>query len=135
MIVIDASSLAKYLLREEGWEAIEEYLIKSPYTVDHIFKEVANAIWKHTILYSRLSRETGLMLYSQLKRLIFEKILIVESQEKYVDKAVEISMQYRIPVYDSLYIAQALKLGELVTSDEKQARIAEKLGVKIHYVP
>ena len=27
MIVIDASALAKYLLREEGWESVEEVLI------------------------------------------------------------------------------------------------------------
>ncbi len=45
MIVVDASALAKYILREEGWEKVYT-LLASDYvvTVDHALKEVLNAV-------------------------------------------------------------------------------------------
>ncbi len=134
MIVIDASSLAKYLLREENWEAIEEYLARGVRSVDHVLKEVSNAIWKHVAVYQRIPVDLGLQVYKALKRLVEEEVVVVESQDEYMDRAVEIALEHRVTVYDSLYIAQALKYGELLTSDGEQARVARKLGVTVHYV-
>jgi len=39
-----------------------------------------------------------------------------------------------LTVYDALYVAQAEKLGELLTSDREQGRVAEKLGATVHLV-
>ena len=63
MIVIDASSLAKYLLRERNWEVIENYLVKTTYSIDHILKEVSNTIWKHVVIYRRIEPDPGLFSY------------------------------------------------------------------------
>jgi len=134
VIVIDASSLAKYLLRERNWEIIENYLVKTVYSVNHILKEVSNAIWKHVIIYRRIEPDLGLQLYKQLKRLVHEKIVVLENQEQYLDKAIELAIQYRTTIYDTLYIAQALKYGGLLTSDKTQAEIAKKLNIDIHYI-
>ncbi len=134
MIVIDASALAKYLLREENWEAVEDYLLKKVYSLDLAVKEVANAIWKHVVVRKVITADMGLNIYRQLRRLVHENIVVLESQDRYIDKAVELALEHNITVYDSLYIAQALKYGELLTGDEKQASISEKLGINTHYI-
>lgn len=135
MIVIDSSSLVKYMLKEEGWLDVEEYLVKGVYSIDHAVKEVANAIWKHVIIYGKISKELGITLYMQLKKLVKENIVIVEPQNIYIDKAIEIALKHKITVYDSLYIAQALKHRRLLTSDKQQVEVARKYNVKIHYIP
>ncbi|ABN70650.1 PilT protein domain protein [Staphylothermus marinus F1] len=134
MIVIDASSLAKYLLKERNWLSIEKYLEQGVYSLDHVLKEVANAIWKHTVIYKRITKKQAILLYKQLRRLVDEEIIFLENQEEYMGKALEIALNHSITLYDSLYIACAIKHGELLTSDAKQAEIAEALGVKIYYV-
>ena len=134
MIVIDASSLAKYVLKEKEWLKVEEYLSKEACSIDHVIKEVANAIWKHTAIYSRVSEETAETLYRILKKLVKENIVKIESQDKYIDEAFKIALQNKITVYDALYLAQAKHYGKLLTSDMKQAKIAKKLGIKVHVV-
>ena len=134
MIVIDSSALAKYLLREEGWRGVEKYLLKPTYSIDHIVKEVSNAIWKHAIVHGYISKDMALNVYSLLKRLIEEEIIVLETQEKYIDKAIEIALDNKITVYDALYIAQTISYGELVTSDKVQAIVAEKYGIRVNIV-
>jgi len=48
VIVVDASALAKYLLREEGWEEASRYVrtMRPLYSLDHVLKEVTNVVWK-----------------------------------------------------------------------------------------
>ena len=134
MIVIDASSLSKYLLKEENWRKIRKYLVMSVYSVDHIVKEVSNAIWKHAVLFNRITKDTATILHKQLKRMVEEEILILEPGNLYVDKAFKISLNHKITFYDSIYLAQALKYGELLTSDQKQAEISKKLNIKTHHI-
>jgi len=43
--VIDASALSRFILKEERWRRVVNYLI-SAISVDHVVKEVSNAIWK-----------------------------------------------------------------------------------------
>ena len=52
MIIIDASTLTEYVLHEENWEIISTYIkkMKPLYSIDHVIKEVGNAIWKHRYL-------------------------------------------------------------------------------------
>ena len=111
-----------------------EYLVKGLYSVDHIIKEVANSIWKHTIIFKRFTIENCKDAYQVLNRLIKEEVILIEDQSKYLDKAMDIAIKNKISVYDSLYIAQSLKYGELLTSDETQGKIARKLGVKVYYI-
>ena len=134
MIVIDTSALSKYLLKEEGWRSVREYLALGCYSVDLITKEVVNVIWKHFILLKSVDENTADTIYSLLKKLIANQVIEIESGELYLDSAYQISKKYKIPIYDSLYIAQAKEKGELLTGDKVQASVAEKNGVKIHLV-
>ena len=133
MIVIDASALAKYLLREQGWRTVERYLKRGVYSVDHVVKEAANAIWKHTVLHDAIDAGLALELYGVLKMLVGD-VIVLEPQERYLDEAVRIALQNKVTVYDALYIAQALSKGELLTADNQQATIARRLGVAVHEV-
>ncbi|NJE12833.1 type II toxin-antitoxin system VapC family toxin [Thermococcus sp. LS2] len=133
MIVIDASSLAKYILREENWKRVREYLLDDSYSLTLALAEVSNAIWKHHVLYKVISnKEVGIM-FEALKKLK-EDVVIFEPFEDYLGDAVKIAIGGKIPIYDALYLAQAKKYGSLLTSDEKQWKIAKKLGIKAEYV-
>ncbi len=136
MIVIDASALTKYVLHEEGWEAISTYIrrTKPLYSVDHLVKEVGNAIWKHCYLRKVIKQGEALRLYQALLRLIETKVIILEPETSYTQAALQIALRHGITLYDSLYVAQALKLGELLTSDKKQAEIANKLNIRVHLI-
>ena len=133
MIVIDASSLAKYILREENWEKVREYLLGEAYSLTLALAEISNAIWKHHVLYKVISsKEVGIMLDALRK--LKENVVIFEPFENYLETGMKISINEKIPVYDALYLAQAKKYGSLLTSDEKQWEIAKKIGIKAEYV-
>lgn len=62
MIVIDASSLAKYILREENWELVRKHLAGEPCCLDLALAEVSNTIWKHQVYGSISGGEASLMI-------------------------------------------------------------------------
>jgi len=137
VIVIDASSLAKYILKEENWIKIEEIIkTNDMYSIDHITKEVLNTIWKHHVILNTISLETAQEKIEILKKMIKEKMIILENEEEYYDEAIKIALNHKITVYDALYIAQAKKYNTtLITSDKTQATTAEKIKIKTKYIP
>ena len=136
MIVIDASALAKFILREENWGKIYEILSTEVVSIDHVVKEVANVIWKHYSVYKTCSLDVAIKRFQLLKKIIDEELVRLENELKYLDKAFEIATQNNISVYDTLYIAQAITHNiPLATSDKRQADIAEKIKVQVVYIP
>jgi len=132
VIVIDASALAKYILKEPNWLEVEEYLIEAK-SVDHIIKEVTNAIWK-AYVRKIISMQDAKKKLNALQELIGTNIILVNELE-ILEKAMKISFKEKITVYDSLYIALAeIEQKPLVTSDEKQAKILKKRGGKVYYI-
>ncbi len=136
MIVVDASALAKYILKEPRWNIIEDYLRKDEiYTVDHAVKEVLNAIWKNMILYKSISRDVALEKYDLLMKMFMDRVVIVEPEVKFLEKAFNIAINHSITIYDSLYIAQAMeRRARLLTNDVKQGDVASRLGVETIYI-
>lgn len=84
MIVIDSSSLEKYLLREEGWQQIEQYIVQGVVTLDHTKKEVLNATWKHHVVRKIIDADRTRELYKAFNVLIDAKIIIVGREEQYI---------------------------------------------------
>jgi predicted nucleic acid-binding protein len=135
VIVIDASALAKYVLREPGWKTIRDVLAKGVYSIDLVVKEVANAIWKRACVLRLEPVEKAAKRYNVLRRLVDEQVIVLEDELAYLDRAFRISMEAGIPIYDALYIAQSLvKNAVLVTGDGRRASVAEKLGARVHLV-
>ncbi len=127
MKVIDSSALIKYFSREEGWERVREVMLEGVVTLDLAIKELSNALWKK-VRRAEMSIDIA---RSILEDLIANKAIPIESEDKYLDKAFEIAVEHGLTVYDSLFIAMALKRSlDLITCDENQASIARKLGVK-----
>ncbi len=123
MIVIDASTLAKFILKEEGWEEVAEHLKAGTLSVNLVVKEVANAVWKR-FRQGAASREESEIMLNALKE-IQERAVKVEGELTYLDGAAEIAFNRDITIYDSLYIAMAKEKGlKLLTADETQASVA-----------
>ena len=137
MIVIDSSALSKFLLREEGWEKVVPYLDPSskPYSVDILVIEVVNVVWKYMRRYRLITREQALGIYEQVMKLVGGRVITLEPSKKYLREALEIALDYDLPIYDSLFLAQAKSLkAKIVTSDKRQGEIAGKIGIEAVYV-
>ena len=132
MIVVDSSAFIKFLLREEGWEKVVNYLDPSmnPRTVDYLLVESANAIWKYCKIYEVISDDQANTLLKHMLRLFRERVIVTEEASKYVGDGLNLALEQQIPVYDALFIVQAKTYNAtLVTSDQQQAKVAEKVGV------
>lgn len=124
MIVIDASALVKFLLREEGWEEVAEHLRAGAVSVDLLAKEAANAVWM-AVRRKLATRESASLMLEALKVLL-GKAVKLESELAYLDAATEIAFAREVTVYDALYIAMAKAKGlSLLTADRRQASAAE----------
>jgi len=134
VIVVDASALSKYLLKEENWFEVGEYLKKGVLSVDHIVKEVSNAIWKHYVLSKIINKNTAYELFMLLYKFIDHHVLILEPEMNYLKTAFTIATKEEITVYDALYIAQAKKYGKILTSDKRQAEIARKMRIETYLI-
>ena len=123
MIVIDASALAKFILKEDGWKEVAEYLKTGTLSVDQIVKEGTNVVWKK-FRQGTVSLEEAKTMLKALKE-ILERAIKVEGELTYIDEAAKISFNRDVTVYDSLYIAMAKeKRLRLLTADETQAEAA-----------
>jgi len=132
--VIDSSAIAKFLLKEEGWLRVKGFLLEKPYTLELAVKEVANAIWRRVMLLSDISVGKAFIILNDLLELK-KYLLIVEPQTPYLSQALKIAIENKVTVYDALFIAQALaKQAVLITSDEKQGKLAENLNIETVYI-
>jgi len=134
VIVIDTSALCKFLLKEEGWREVVPYLQpkRKAHAVEMLLTETTNVIWKNVRIYENLSRVDGEKLLSALELLVDKGVITIEENRKYLRRAFELSVEHNIAIYDALFIAQAETLNAtLVTCDEKQGKVAEKLGISV----
>ncbi|ALL00343.1 hypothetical protein Pyrde_0293 [Pyrodictium delaneyi] len=130
MIAVDASALSAFILKEPGWKKLALYLVNAV-SVDHIIKEVTNAIWKACAVKKIISETDAVKLYKILDSMINVNI-VIEPEEKYVEKALRIALGHRITVYDALYLALAREKNlPLLTLDEKQSSVAKELGIEV----
>jgi len=132
VIVIDASALAAYILREEGYEKIDKYFAEEVVSIELVAKEVLNAVY---VAYrrGRINSEHVDIALRSLKELLAKVIRIV-SQNDVLKEAFRISLKHNITIYDSLYIALAKRVhGKLLSRDKKQLDIAE--GEHIEIIP
>jgi len=85
--VIDAPSLAKYVLREAGWREVRRALEEETVSVDHVLKEVANAIWKKAVILKLESVEAAWRRLHVLLKLVEERVVVVVDEQKYLGEA------------------------------------------------
>jgi len=132
VIVIDASSLAKYIIKEKGWLDVERYLLEEEvHTLDLALKEVVNVIWKQAILLHNISLEEAEEKYIALMKLVEGEVIALDDEMKYLKEAFETALDMKITIYDALYVVKAkADRAQLLTSDKRQHEVAQKLGIK-----
>lgn len=123
--------MVKIINKEPGWEKLEE-LLRGGETLDLALVEVSNAIWKKTVLQGMMKYEDSIIALNAVKELL-PQLLVVHKSVDFLQRAMEISLKEKIPIYDSLYIALAEDKGEkLITGDKKQYDVAIKY-VKVEF--
>ncbi len=134
MIVIDASSFSKYILREENWQQIKNTIDGSEPigSIDYVLVEVTNAIRTENL--KRNISESESFLRFEAMEMIYEGAFHIESSKTYIKEALKLGIAERTTIYDALYIAQALRYGKLLTSDQKQSKISAKLGIETIFI-
>jgi predicted nucleic acid-binding protein len=123
--VIDASVIAKLIMREENYVEAAKEIEADDETLDLAILEVANVILK----YHRrgiLSIEEMLERFEELKEL--SKTLKILDFKKFLEQAFEFAITTNLTIYDSLYIVASSKL---VTSDINQAEAAKQHGRRV----
>ncbi|QXJ34855.1 type II toxin-antitoxin system VapC family toxin [Saccharolobus shibatae] len=117
--------MAKFVTKEKGWEKITE-ILKDAETSDFALVEVSNVVWKKTVLTRELTEQDAIKAVTIIRDYL-PQLLILNKSIDVIERAIEISMREKIPIYDSLYIALAERKGsKLVTGDRKQHEIAKK---------
>ena len=133
MIAIDASALACFLLKEEGWREVGEALKEGALSPDLVLKEVSNAILKRFRRGEMSKEEVDAAL--QALSALTGRALKVEEETKYVEEAIKVAMDRGITVYDAVYIVFSKgKNLRLMTADERQAKAASEEGVEVRLI-
>ena len=132
MKVIDSSSVAKLVNKEENWESVEEALRGGCISLELAVKETGNSLWKRVRTKQLDSKKAQRVFQEFITSLPFR---VAEQQELYA-LAFEIAIAYGLTIYDALFLALAkTKAMPLVTSDSTQANFAKKLSLVVELVP
>jgi predicted nucleic acid-binding protein len=124
-VLTDSSTLVKFYSKEPGWELVEEKLGQSV-TIPLALVELGGAFLKKC-KNGQLTAERA----EQLVKDCSERVVLV-NQNKYVANAFQIAMASNLSLYDSLFISAALgEKHDLLSSDEKQLKIAKRFGLKV----
>ncbi|MCX8205054.1 MAG: type II toxin-antitoxin system VapC family toxin [Candidatus Nezhaarchaeota archaeon] len=130
MIVVDASAVVAFFLREDEWREIAPFMVQT-ISIDHVVKEFYNALWRSMSQRKAISEDDAreiLALFESYRK----KNMTIEPEEKYMEHSFEIASRHNVTVYDALYIAQALQHNKpLLTLDEKQRTVASRVKVKV----
>ena len=136
MTVIDSSAFLKYLIKEEGYQKVRPWLQpeNKPYSVSLLPSETGNVLWK----YQRkgiITSDQATTVYTKVLDICKQNVITIEPNELYGPKALHLAIEFEHSFYDHLFVSQAIAKDEpLITSDERQAKTAEKCDVRVFRV-
>jgi predicted nucleic acid-binding protein len=115
--VVDASVVIKLFFEEEHSEAADRCFRQAQELLvpDLIWAEVANVIWKRH-RRGHISKENA----AEIARLILSLPLRICASSDLLADALELAMQLDRTVYDSLYLALAVKTGSVMVSADRR---------------
>ena len=115
--VIDASVLVKLFFKEKHSEAAEQCVRTIPelFAPDLIWSEATSVIWKR-YRSGELDRDDASEIATQLLGLP----LRIRSSADLIPDAFELAMQFDRTVYDSLYVALAIKINSVMLSGDRR---------------
>lgn len=119
-VVVDASVVIKWFVPEAGSDAASRLLVSDDRLVapDLLFAEIANAIWKK-VLRGQLTSDESRLLVSDIERIAVD----TTPCRVLANDAHAIALLTSRSVYDSMYVALALRLDtRVITADERLFR-------------
>jgi len=121
MKVADSSYLIEGILRNAG--ILENETFIAP---DLALYEVVNTVWKHEALIGDLP-DSALRIGLFLELVSAETVQLLRPDKKLLDETYSLSVKYKLPTYDMVFVALALQLDlELETFDDRQSMIFAK---------
>ncbi len=131
MKVIDSSSVAKYVNREENWEPAAEALSSSCISLELAVKETGNSLWKR-VRRRELDDKQAKQFFAEF---VASRPFAIADQAGLYGSAFEIATAFALPIYDALFLALSKeKRLPLVTSDPAQAEVARKVGLEVQFI-
>jgi len=127
-MVLDASVIAKLIMREENYEEAGRKILEDGETLDLAMIEVANTVLKY-FMRGEIKLAEAEERYGELVDLF--NVLDVKRATDFLGRAFEASLKLQITIYDSLYIVSS---DRLITADSKQAKAAMSLGKSVTMV-
>ncbi|WP_068072662.1 type II toxin-antitoxin system VapC family toxin [Novosphingobium lentum] len=127
MLVIDASVAFKFVVEELGSSQALAYLDTDEPLIapDLILIEVASALWKRVKESELLELHAERSLHG-----LPEFFARIDRMTDYMDEAFRLSFRLRHPIYDCIYLAQAVRENAvLVTADKKLVKAAARTGL------
>ena len=122
MVVIDASVTVKWVLPEEGSEQAVDLLGDDLTAPAFWLAEAANVLWRR----HRRGEMTASQATSRLIELLNAPVGSVDI-EPLVERALALAIELEHPVYDCLYLAQALSRDtHVITADRHFAAVANR---------
>ncbi|MGB0767134.1 MAG: type II toxin-antitoxin system VapC family toxin [Phycisphaeraceae bacterium] len=119
-IVLDASVLIKLYINEEGSRRAASAVKKAETLIapDLLWSEVGNILWKY-VRRDALDADTGEAILQDM----LQMPIVAMSSSDLLPQAFEIATKYDRTVYDSLYLAAAVRAGVvMLTADERLAK-------------
>lgn len=128
-LIADASIIAKWLLRESGYEYSERLMEAwtdgriTLHAPEILIAEVASAIWKG-VMREKMPEDEAQQLYFWFQKYCPVLVPLASLTEP----ALELAVRHRQTVYDCLYVALAMETGTaFVTADQKLYRAFQPL--------
>jgi len=129
--VIDSSSIAKYVNREQSWEAAAKALGESCISLELAVIETGSSLLKR-VRAGEIDDKQAQQIFSEF---VTARPFMIADQEELYAPAIEIATTLGLSLYDALFLALAkAKDLQLVTSDSSQAEAAKKLGLEVQFI-
>jgi len=130
-LVVDASVVIKWFIDEPLHENARRFLKtgESLHAPDLLLAEIGNIAWKK-VIRGEIGEEQARKIALSLRDL---PVSLLDSSEL-LERALQLALSIKHPVYDCLYLACAEYLGAtLVTADEKLTKILARSQLAISY--
>lgn len=130
--VIDASVVMHYLIADTFSENAAAFFRRAALTdqlivPEFLLMECTNVIWKQ-VRFHGLEQRHAYDLLRDLNHLPLKRV----SVKRVLPSALRIGIAHRLAIYDSTYVALALRMrSPLVSADDAQSRVAGEERVKL----
>jgi predicted nucleic acid-binding protein len=129
-VIIDASVLSAFLLKEEGWKEIGELLVNGTCATELVITESCNSVLT-ALRRSRINEQEAEETIRSLVSFTNTNVKIF-SQEEAIQDAFKLAKESGLTIYDAIYIALAKKTGATLASrDPRQIEAARRSRIRI----